>query len=101
MKICKDRTNKKLTLSQVDYIEKVLQRFSMENAKAISTSLPGHLKLTREICPKTPEDEDKMSKVPYASTIGSLMYVKVCTKTNIAHTVGVVSGYIIHPRTEH
>ena len=53
MKICRDRNNKKLTLSQADYIMKVLQRFSMENAKVVSTPLLGHLKLTKEMCPKT------------------------------------------------
>ena len=68
MKICRDRKNRKLTLSQADYIEKVLQCFSMENAKVVSIPLPSHLKLTKEMCPKTQEEEDKMSKVPYAST---------------------------------
>ena len=55
MKIQRNRKNKKLTLSQVDYIAKVLQRFSMENAKVVSTPLPGHLKLTKEMRPKTQE----------------------------------------------
>ena len=53
MKISRDRKNRTLTLSQDDYVEKVLQRFSMENAKAVSTHLPGHLKLTKEMYPKT------------------------------------------------
>ena len=52
MKICRDRKNRTLTLSQVDYIAKVLQYFSMENAKAINTPLPGHLKFTKKMCPK-------------------------------------------------
>ena len=42
MKICRDRKNITLTLSQADYVEKVLQRFSMENAKVICTPLPSH-----------------------------------------------------------
>ena len=59
--------------------------------------MPCHLKLTKEMCPKTKEEDDKMSKVPYASTIGSLMYVVVCTRPDIAHAVGVVSRYMSHP----
>ena len=51
--------------------------------------------------PKTQEDEDKMSKVPYALVVGSLMYVIVCTKVDITHAVGVVSKYMSHPGTEH
>ena len=68
----------------------------MENAKAVNTPLPCHLKLTKKMCPKTQEDEDKMSKVPYASTIGSLIYAMVCTRLDIAYTVGVVSRYMSH-----
>ena len=101
MKICRDRKNRKLMLSQADYVEKVLQHFSMENAKAVSTPLPSHLKLTKEMCPKTQEEEDKMSKVPYALAIGSLIYALVCTKPNIAHTVGVISRYMSHLGLEH
>ena len=52
MKICRDRKNRKLMLSQADYVERVLHCFSMENAKAVSTPLPSHLKLTKEMCPK-------------------------------------------------
>ena len=63
MKICRDRKNRKLTLSQVDCAEKVQHHFSMENAKAVSTPLLGHLKLTKGMCLKTQEEEDKISKV--------------------------------------
>ncbi|RVW76573.1 Retrovirus-related Pol polyprotein from transposon TNT 1-94 [Vitis vinifera] len=35
-----------------------------------------------------------MSKVPYASAIGSLMYAMVCTRPDIAHVVGVVSRFM-------
>ena len=42
------------------------------------------------------EDEDKMSKVPYASTIGILMYAMVCTSPDITHVVGVISRCMSH-----
>ena len=73
----------------------------MENAKAVSTPLPSHLKLTKDMCPKTQEEEDKMSKVPYASAVGSLMYAMVCSRPDIAHAVGVVSRYMSHLGIEH
>ena len=101
MKICRDGKNRKLTLSQADYIEKVLQNFSMKNAKFFSTALLGYLKLTKEMCPKTQEEEDKISKVPYASSTRILMYAMVCTRPNIAHAVGVISMYMNHLGIEH
>ena len=42
-----------------------------------------------------------MSKVPYSSLVGSLMYAMVCTRPDIAHTVGVVSRYMKNPGKEH
>jgi hypothetical protein len=81
-------------LSQGEYIEKVLERFRMQNAKPVSTHLANHFKLTKEMCPKTQEEIEYMSRVPYSSTVGSLMYVMVCTRPDIAHAVGVVSMYM-------
>ena len=42
-----------------------------------------------------------MSKVPYASAIGSLMYAMVCTRPDIAHVVGVVSRFMSRPGKQH
>ena len=49
---------------------------------------------TKEQSLKTKEERDHMSKVPYASTIGSLIYAMVCTRPDIAHAVRVVSKYM-------
>ena len=48
MRITRDRKNHKLTLSQGDYIEKVLETFRMQDAKLISIPLASHFKLTKE-----------------------------------------------------
>jgi hypothetical protein len=53
MRITRDRKNRKLTLSHGEYIEKVLERFRMQNAKPVSTHLANNFKLTKEMCPKT------------------------------------------------
>ena len=73
----------------------------MQNVKPVSTPFSSHFKLSKEMCPKTQEDMDYMSKVLYASTVGSLMYAMVCTRPYIAHAVGVVSRYMNNPGKEH
>lgn len=35
-----------------------------------------------------------MKKIPHKSIVDSLIYVKVCTRLNIAHVVGIVSQFI-------
>ena len=42
-----------------------------------------------------------MSRVPYASVVGSLMYAMVCTRPDIAHAVGVLSRFMSKPGKEH
>jgi hypothetical protein len=101
MRIIRDGKNHKLRLSEGEYIEKVLERFRMQNAKPVSTPLANHLKLTKEMCPKTQEEIEYMSKVHYSSTVGSLIYAMVCTRPDIAHVVGVVIRYMNNPHKEH
>jgi hypothetical protein len=101
MRITRDWKNHKLTLSQGEYIEKVLKRFRMQNEKPFSTPLTIHFKLTMERYPKTQEDIEYMSRAPYSSTIGSLMYVMVCTRPDIAHAAGVVRKYMNNPGKKH
>ena len=42
-----------------------------------------------------------MDKVPYASTVGILMYAMIATHPDIAFAVGVVSRYMSNPGKQH
>jgi len=42
-----------------------------------------------------------MSRVPYASAVGSLMYAVVCTRPDIAHVVELLSRIMSKPWKEH
>eukprot|EP00253_Pinus_taeda_P014285 PITA_14285 len=61
------------------------------DSKPVKVSIPVGVRLSAEQCPKTQEEEEEMSRVPYASAVGSLMYAMVCTRPDIAHAVGVLS----------
>ena len=63
----------------------------MQSAKPTSTPLANHFKLTKEYSPKTGHEQKYIEKVSYALPVGSLMYVMVYTKQDIAHAMGVVS----------
>ena len=63
MRITRDRKNRKLTMCQNEYIEKVLKRFNMQNEKQVSTPFASHFKLSKEMCSKAEEEMDYMSKV--------------------------------------
>jgi hypothetical protein len=44
-------------------------------------------------CPSIAEERERMSKVPYASTIGSIMYAMICTHPDVSYALSVVSRY--------
>ncbi|KAJ4724838.1 Retrovirus-related Pol polyprotein from transposon TNT 1-94 [Melia azedarach] len=101
IQIHRDRAAKKLCISQEHYIEKVLERFNMSNAKVVSTPLATHFRLSTKQSPTTDKEKEDMEKVPYASAVGSLMYAMVCTRSDIAHAVGIVSRFLSNPGREH
>ena len=99
MEIHRDRAKSKLWLSQEKYVEKVLQRFGMDKVKPVNIPLALHFKLSSGLCPSNDEEKEYMSHVPYANTVGCLMYAMVLldSRPDISHTVGVVSKYMANP----
>ncbi|KAK2986846.1 hypothetical protein RJ640_011071 [Escallonia rubra] len=87
VKIVRDRSKRLLGLSQETYIKKVIERFRMHNSKPIDTPMDKACTLTTDQCPKNDEEKNRMSKVPYAAAVGSLMYDMLCTRPDICYAV--------------
>ncbi|GJU22793.1 retrovirus-related pol polyprotein from transposon TNT 1-94 [Tanacetum coccineum] len=87
MKIIRDRSRKILRVSQSWYVSKILNNFRINNRKSVQMPLGGHFKLLLKDCPVRDCDVERMSKVPYANVVGSLMYLMVCTRPDIAYVV--------------
>jgi ATP-binding cassette subfamily B (MDR/TAP) protein 1 len=52
-------------------------------------------------CASTLDEQERMSRVPYASTIGSIMYAMICTCTDVSYTLSVTSKYQSNPGDAH
>ncbi|XP_039014634.1 uncharacterized protein LOC120144692 [Hibiscus syriacus] len=72
MEIHRDRGSRKLWLSQQGYVEKVLYRFGMSNAKPVSTPLANQFKLSSEQCPKTDKEVVDIMLVLLVGDIGQV-----------------------------
>jgi hypothetical protein len=66
MQITRDKQRGVLQLSQAEYINRVLQRFNMGNAKPVSTPLASHFRLSKDQSPQTEEEKESMANIPYA-----------------------------------
>ncbi|TYK09668.1 gag/pol protein [Cucumis melo var. makuwa] len=97
IQIVRNRKNKTLVMSQTSHIDKMLSRYKMQNSKKGMLSYRYGIHLSKEQCPKTPQEVEDMSNIPYASAIGSLMYAMLCTRPDIFYSVGIVSRYQSNP----
>ncbi|KAL4013592.1 hypothetical protein IC575_025764 [Cucumis melo] len=96
-----NRKNKTLVMSQTSYIDNMLSRYKMQNSKKGLLPYRYEIHLSKEQCRKTPQEVEDMSNIPYASTVGSLMYAMLCTRPDICYSVGIVSRYQSNPRRDH
>ena len=101
IRILRDRKNKMIALSQASYIDKILEKYAMQNSKKGGQPSRSGITLSNSDCPKTSEEREYMAKVPYASAVGSLMYAMLCTRPDICHAVGIVSRFQSNPGPNH
>ena len=94
MEIRRNKEKGILLLTQRKYLEKVLGNFGTTNCKSVKTPLVAHFKLSSLQCPRYDKENDEMSKVPYANTVGCMMYAMVLTRPDISHALSVVSRYM-------
>jgi reverse transcriptase-like protein len=98
MEIHRDRPNRTLRLSQKGYIDRVLFEFGMQDCKPLG--IPMDPKVRLESAPEDyiPAQEDKEW---YARLVGSLMYIMLGTRADIAFTVSALSRYLAKPTDQH
>ncbi|UYV85032.1 hypothetical protein LAZ67_X004343 [Cordylochernes scorpioides] len=76
-----------MTLSQSNYIEELLQRFRLQDAKGISTPMETNLDLSVR------KNGNSNERFPYRERIGGLSYLSQRTRPDIAYAVGILSRY--------
>ena len=101
MEIMRDRVAKRLSLSQNEYIEKVFRRFNMQNAKLVTTPLVAHFIISSAQFPQSNKKVDYISRVPYSSVVGSLMYAMVFSCLDLAYKVDAINKYMKKHGKEH
>ena len=53
--------------------------------------------LSKSTCPKSQDERTHMILIPYASTIGSIMYAMICTIPDTSYALSVTSRYQSNP----
>jgi hypothetical protein len=96
MTITRDRSARTLDLGQRLIIANLLDKYALIDCKPRTTPLSPSVRLS-----KTEGEPLDTTKFNYSALVGSLLYLSVCTRPDISHTVGVLSKYMSCPTTEH
>ena len=89
-------TRSGITIDQCDYLEKVLTRFQLTDAKAVLTSLLTSWK------PKANTRKAMAAEITrYQTIIGSLLYLMIGTCPDIAFAVTHLSQFSTNPTKDH
>ena len=101
MEITRDRSFRKLSLRQRDYLEKMLLKFGLNDLKPVATTLTSQFKLRSCTGKKADEEKVFMEKIPYANIVGFVMYAMICTHPDLSHGISVLSRFMADPDREH
>lgn len=86
------RTDKnELFLHQRPYAESILQRFGMEDCKSVTTPLE----------PGLSDEGGSLVKVPYRELVGSLMFLSVVSRPDLAFSVAFLSRFLTKYNSVH
>jgi len=90
------REGSMIYLDQTAYLNKIVERFGMSNARGATTPLPGGY---------VPEESkgqcDPATRQLYQSIIGSLLYIMLGTRPDITYAVTKLAQFSVNPSKDH
>jgi hypothetical protein len=93
IKIYRDRSKSLIGLSQYAYIDKILNRFNMQDSKKCFLPMSYGITLSKKQCPTDPDEQGRMRAISYALAIGSIMYVMICMRPHVSYALSAMSRY--------
>ena len=105
MGIAQNDENGAISLFQTAYIDSLLKKFGMVDANSVTTPMDPNVKLddseTSESNTDKLGEQDTRGSTSYSTLIGSLMYLAIGTRPDIASAVNKLAQYTQDPKTVH
>ena len=90
-----NRMQKTVYLSQTALIDKIIQSFGQKDAAPVSIPMEPGLRLQRVSHASLPSTErDTLTKLPYRSLVGCLLYLTIGTRPDISFAVQQLSQFL-------
>ena len=103
----RNRDKRTIELSQARKIEKLLNDHQLDAAdlktirKPRKTPACSNTKLTQQMCPQTDEEKTAMSRKPYRSILGQVLYIAITTRPDIATAASTCGKFAQNPGKAH
>ena len=94
LQIQRDKAAGTIWLGQSHYTAQIVQQYGLSEGKSKITPFHANQQLA-------PTGTPLQADVPYSAAVGSLLYLAVCTRPDISHSVGMLSRFVGDPKSEH
>ncbi|CAI7852702.1 unnamed protein product [Closterium sp. NIES-54] len=89
LRITRDRAQRTITLTQSHMVQQALQRFGFTYSSQLSNPLP-----TGHSFSAPPSDESVEPSGAYPELVGCLMYLRTCTRPDLAYPLSILARYV-------
>ena len=93
--IKRDRVKKTIKVTQQRMTADLVNKYGMKNVRPKTTPMSTALKMTKK------GEELDTNVYHFSELVGSLLYLSVCTRPDIAQATGALARYMSKPTTEH
>jgi hypothetical protein len=73
----------------------------MADCNPVATPLPPDCRLKKSNTKPTEAEEEIMKRIPYHKAIGSIMYLAVATRPDLAYAIHILTRFMSDPGIEH
>ena len=96
MEIYRDRKQKSITINQKKYLNELLEKFGKKHLNPVSTPSEPGIKLT-----KSENEASDSERFRYQQEVGSLIYLSIKTRPDIAYAVNNCARFMSNPNKSH
>lgn len=89
-----NKTKHCITINQRNYIENLINKFNMSEAKGCSTPVDVNVQLRKNY-------QETVINFPYREAVGALLFLSSVSRPDIAYAVNLVSRYVSNPAAIH
>lgn len=90
-----------LTITHSAYLNKVVTKFSMKEAKHVNVHLAAHMNLSSAQSLQTESEMKEMKNVSHDNAIGSIMFSMITTRPDLAYVISFLSRFVSNPGKPH